>query len=165
MSARHLQLGDEVLSVELSLDGDLARVAVGDGEPQTLALPRAGATAFPLVWRGRTHRIAVARADRAMEVCVDGERFVVTPVAGAAAAAAGDGGDGGPVRAPMPGKVVELPVAVGDRVSRGATEAAIEAMKLRSALPSPCDGTVTAVPCEVGEQVTGGQVLVEIEPE
>jgi biotin carboxyl carrier protein len=108
--------------------------------------------------------VVVARGGQGVEVSVDGERLVVSRTSGSAAAGGEAGGSGGPIRAPMPGKVVELTVSVGDPVSRGDTLGALEAMKLRTALTAPCDGTVSALGCAVGDQVTGGQMLVDIEP-
>ena len=63
----------------------------------------------------------------------------------------------------MPGKVVEVAVQVGQTVARGDKTVVVEAMKMRSTLTAGLDGTVVAVACAEGDQVTGGQLLVEIE--
>lgn len=165
MSERYLQLGDEAVRVAVDRAGESgeATVILDEGETRAVRIPAAGGGSFVLEWGGARHRVAVARTGQGIEVAVDGERFVVSRAAGPAAAGGGGDGAGGPIRAPMPGKVVELTVAVGDRVARGDTLGALEAMKLRTALTAPCDGTVSAVGCAVGDQVTGGQMLVEIE--
>ena len=166
MSERYLRLGDETVRVTVARagDGPETRVTLDEGETRAVRVPAAGGGPFVLEWNGQRHRVAVARTGQGVEVAVDGERFVVSRAAGPAAAGADGGGVGGPIRAPMPGKVVELSVSVGDKVARGDTLGALEAMKLRTALTAPCDGTVSAVGCAVGDQVTGGQMLVEIEP-
>ena len=166
MSERYLQLGDETVLVAVDHGGDgEARVTLDEGETRAVTVPGAGRGSFVLGWGGARHRVAVARTARGIEVAVDGERFAVSRAAGPAARDSDGGGAGGPIRAPMPGKVVELSVGVGHRVARGDTLGALEAMKLRTALVAPCDGTVSAVGCAVGDQVTGGQMLVEIGPE
>jgi acetyl/propionyl-CoA carboxylase alpha subunit len=73
--------------------------------------------------------------------------------------------NGGVVAAPMPGVVVALPVAVGDRVSAGATLAIVEAMKMENRVLASRDGQVTAIHCRVGDNVRAGDVLVSVEAE
>ena len=65
--------------------------------------------------------------------------------------------------APMPATVIRLPVAVGDRVSKGDTVVLLEAMKMELPLRAARDGQVTAVNCREGELVQPGDALVEIE--
>ncbi len=64
--------------------------------------------------------------------------------------------------APMDGAVVDVPVKVGDEVSRGQTLAVIEAMKLELRVCADLDGVVQAVHVVRGEQVRAQQVLVEV---
>ncbi len=67
------------------------------------------------------------------------------------------------VKAPMPGKVVRLLVAVGDAVAAGQGVAIVEAMKMQNELKSPREGRVTAVPVAENDTVNAGAVLVVIE--
>ncbi|MDP7111704.1 MAG: biotin/lipoyl-containing protein [Myxococcota bacterium] len=167
MSEHFLRIGEQTVRATVDRaggdDGAITTVALDEGEARAVTVPAAGGDSLVLEWKGRRHRVVVVQSGRRVEVAVDGERFVVTRAAGPAASGGDSGGVGGPIRAPMPGKVVELAVSVGDPVSRGDTLGALEAMKLRTALTAPCDGTVSALGCAVGDQVTGGQVLVEIE--
>jgi len=162
---RDLEVGGEAHRVDIqpTPQGSAVEVCIDGGEPLQAEIPPPDAEVFAMRWGKGTIRVAVARAlaGNQVEVAVDGERFVVAPAS--PRAAAGDGGSAGPVRAPMPGKVVELPVAVGDRVARGDKVVVIEAMKLRTSLTAGADGTVVAVGCALDDQVTSGQVLVEIE--
>ncbi|MDP3745670.1 MAG: biotin carboxylase N-terminal domain-containing protein [Phenylobacterium sp.] len=89
-----------------------------------------------------------------------GEAFVLTrrPPVADAAHAAGDGG----VRAPMPGKVVAVSVAVGDKVLRGQPLLTLEAMKMEHALTAPYDGEVESLSVSVGDQVTEGSILARL---
>ncbi|HUF37418.1 MAG TPA: biotin/lipoyl-containing protein [Anaerolineales bacterium] len=68
----------------------------------------------------------------------------------------------GALRAPMPGQVRLVDVAVGDPVTKGQTLLLLEAMKMEIRIQSPFDGTVTALPVAPGEQVEREQVVVEI---
>jgi propionyl-CoA carboxylase alpha chain len=69
----------------------------------------------------------------------------------------------GSLTAPMPGTVLRLAVAVGDRVDAGQSLLALEAMKMEHAISAPAAGTVTALPVAVGSQVDAGTVLVVLE--
>ena len=67
------------------------------------------------------------------------------------------------VRAPLPGKIIDLKVKVGDKVSKGQPLLVLEAMKMEHTLTAPADGTVKSVRYAVGEQVAEGAELVEFE--
>jgi propionyl-CoA carboxylase alpha chain/3-methylcrotonyl-CoA carboxylase alpha subunit len=78
---------------------------------------------------------------------------------GVDAALAGDG----QVRAPMPGRIVLVPAAVGAKVVKGQPLVTLEAMKMEHAQTAPFDATVAEVLCAVGDQVTEGALLVRLE--
>ena len=65
--------------------------------------------------------------------------------------------------APMPGVVLEVRCAVGDRVEPRQTLVVLEAMKMEHPVKSHEHGTVTEVRVVKGEQVENGAVLVVIE--
>ncbi len=64
----------------------------------------------------------------------------------------------------MPGKVLELRVAVGDSVKAGQTLLVLEAMKMEHPMNAAEDGVVTEVRVVQGEQVESGALLLVIEP-
>ena len=77
---------------------------------------------------------------------------------------AGAGSDGPrAVKAPMPGRVVRVLVAVGDEVAAQQGLVVIEAMKMQNELKSPKAGRVARVGAQVGETVQSGDVLVVVE--
>ncbi|HEY3735802.1 MAG TPA: biotin carboxylase N-terminal domain-containing protein [Jatrophihabitans sp.] len=65
----------------------------------------------------------------------------------------------GSLLAPMPGTVVRLEVAVGDKVERGTTILAIEAMKMEHAISAPAAGIVAEIRVVPGQQVDSGALL------
>ena len=67
------------------------------------------------------------------------------------------------VRSPLPGKIIDLKVKVGDSVSKGQPLLVLEAMKMEHTLSAPADGKVKSVRYAVGEQVPEGAELVEFE--
>jgi propionyl-CoA carboxylase alpha chain len=64
---------------------------------------------------------------------------------------------------PMPGVVIAIHVAVGDKVVAGTTICTLEAMKMRNLLKCEVDGVVKAVHCVEGKNVEDAAVLVEFE--
>lgn len=70
----------------------------------------------------------------------------------------------GRVEAPMPGKVLELRVKVGDEVERGEVLLVLEAMKMEHQITSPLSGVVTSLQAEEGSSVELGDLLAEITP-
>ena len=62
--------------------------------------------------------------------------------------------------APMPGTVVSLHVAAGDRVTAGQLVLKLEAMKMTNAIKAPKDGVVAEVRAQPGQAVGYGDVLV-----
>jgi acetyl/propionyl-CoA carboxylase alpha subunit len=67
------------------------------------------------------------------------------------------------VAAPMPGTVIKVLVAAGERVAARQPLVVIEAMKMETPLVSPYDATVRAVHVAEGDRVAGGTLLVELE--
>lgn len=67
------------------------------------------------------------------------------------------------VKAPLPGVVNEICVAVGDSVKKGDTVVILEAMKMANNLTAEKDGTVTAILVGAGESVMEDTPLVVIE--
>ena len=79
-------------------------------------------------------------------------------------AAGGDEEAAGHLTAPMPGRIIEIHVAAGDAVLRGAPLLVLEAMKMEHTITAPVDGTVTGVRYAVGDLVEEGSDLLELEP-
>ncbi len=69
----------------------------------------------------------------------------------------------GSLVAPMPGSVVAVHVAAGDRVTAGQRLLVLEAMKMQHPVTAPADGVVTSVDVVVGTQVEAGTVLTVLE--
>jgi acyl-CoA carboxylase subunit alpha len=90
---------------------------------------------------------------------VDGDAGAVTFTEADRFPEPGDDGDAGSLRAPVPGTVVALRVAVGDQVSAGQELLVIEAMKMQQAVRADRAGRVAALPVEIGSTVEVGAVL------
>lgn len=77
-------------------------------------------------------------------------------------AGAGDAVAGG-LTAPMPGQLIAVEVAVGDKVAAGQRLAIMEAMKMEHSIVAPADGVVAEVRVAVGDQVATDELLIVID--
>jgi len=84
---------------------------------------------------------------------------VITPPAASRPAVAGGSGE---IRAPMPGKIIDVLVGVGDIVRAGDKVLRMEAMKMENEIFAPVGGTVTEIAVQEGKDVEEGQLLVVI---
>lgn len=97
------------------------------------------------------------------------KKVVVKPVANAGAeseessASAGNVNTANALRAPLPGVITEICVAVGDEVKEGDTVIVLEAMKMANNLQAEKSGKVTAICVKQGENVMEDTPLVVIE--
>ena len=64
------------------------------------------------------------------------------------------------LKAPMPGLVVRVQVAVGEPVAAGTAVVVLEAMKMENQLKAPAAGVVAEIRVEPGQAVEKGQLLV-----
>jgi len=73
-------------------------------------------------------------------------------------------GGAGPVTSPMPGVVVSVNVAPGERVRAGQVLIVVEAMKMEHVVSATSEGTVSAVLVRPGQSVGLDEPLAEMEP-
>jgi len=74
-------------------------------------------------------------------------------------------GEGVAVVPSMPGRVIEVRVAEGDRVSKGQTLLVLEAMKMRGEVPSPADGVVRDIRVVAGVNARAKEPMMWIRPD
>ncbi|MEM7226289.1 MAG: acetyl/propionyl/methylcrotonyl-CoA carboxylase subunit alpha [Pseudomonadota bacterium] len=111
---------------------------------------------------GRRRRVAFSRARGALTLFLGAEvrrLELIDPIE----ALAGAEGPGGALTAPMPGRVLQVPVAEGAEVSRGALLVLLEAMKMEHAIVAPADGRVAQLHVAAGDLVEEGVQLVDFQ--
>ena len=114
-----------------------------------------------------SYEIAYQRMPRrGFRLCLAEREFlldVLTPIEALELEASQRSGLGGQLLAPIPGRVVKVPVSVGDEVDAGQTLVVLEAMKMENELQAEGPVRVAAVHVEAGQTVEAGSVLVELE--
>ena len=71
---------------------------------------------------------------------------------------------GDDIRAPMPGKILDVKAKAGGAVKKGDPLVVMEAMKMEHTLTAPRDGKISDVSATPGTQTAEGVVLVKLEP-
>ena len=135
---------------------------------------------------GTKYEVAVGDIEEnIVTVTVNGEEYKVEmerepepekkkPVLGKAASAPSEGGEpaaadkasvnkANAVKAPLPGVITDIKVAVGEEVQAGDTLLVLEAMKMANNIEAEKAGKVTAICVKVGETVMEDDALVVIE--
>ncbi len=142
---------DEPTGPEASITLEIDAAATGEGLCRTAS--------------GRTAAFAWAWVGAELHLWLDGDLFVFQREESrrrggrSAADAAGD------ILAPMPGAVLEVLVAEGDRVERNQTVVLMESMKMELVITASRAGVVRRVSVEPGQQVDRGMRLMELGPE
>ena len=136
-----------------------AEAIVDDAPPVRVEAGDGARAAVGGVW----HAVRCATDGDAVSLTFAGEDYTLrlldpyAPKGGEAAAE-------GRLSAPIPGRVVQVLVAVGDRVARGQVVAILEAMKTELRIAAPADGIVVHVGCAPGDSVEEGTEIVTLAP-
>jgi 3-methylcrotonyl-CoA carboxylase alpha subunit len=110
------------------------------------------------------HKIEADIVQRGLDTIVfRGAESTVLTMIDVLAAADAQGGAGGKLIAPMPGKIVSVAVADGQKVVKGQKLAVLEAMKMEHTIVAPAEGLVVRVRFKPGEQTAEGEELVVFE--
>lgn len=71
-------------------------------------------------------------------------------------------GSGEPLKAPMPGQILDIRVSIGNSVKQGDTLFILEAMKMENEITANKDGVITQISVEKGAMVATNDVLAVI---
>lgn len=144
-------------SAELWVEGVTAK--------RELVVIRASAEGSWMLELAGSHRLLGRVTAKGVSVSLGGRTLELERISEGAAAAGTLEQDESVVRAPMPGRVVELGVAVGDKVSPDEPVAVVEAMKLQNSVYAARSGVVAEVAVKVGDQVAAEELLISLEEE
>ncbi|MGH8253953.1 MAG: biotin carboxylase N-terminal domain-containing protein [Steroidobacteraceae bacterium] len=118
-----------------------------------------GAT-LALTLDGRRQTVTAVLQGNDIHLFMGGNRDVFVHVDPLAFKAEATGGPAG-LRAPMPGRVIELIGTPGAKVAKGAPLLVLEAMKIEHTIVAPGAGTLRVFKVAAGEQVSEGMELVD----
>jgi biotin carboxyl carrier protein len=160
------QTGGETISVEIA--GAEGRFGVSiASERYAVDARETGEGIWSILLDGASHVADVTEQDGVYVVDVEGERYAIRVEEESRyiiRTRGAQGGDRGQVlKAPMPGKVTLIEVAVGQVVAPGDGLIVLEAMKMENEFKAQVAGTVKEIRVAAGQVVNLGDVLVVIE--
>lgn len=128
---------------------------------------------YKVTLNGKTYEVEVEKGEAILAAEYDAAAPAApvaapaaAPVAAAPAAAPApavvDVGAGEVVSSPLPGVVVGVKVAAGDKVTKGQHLVIIEAMKMENEIAAPRDGVVAKVLVSKGASVESGAPLLTL---
>jgi biotin carboxyl carrier protein len=160
------ELDQDTLALEVTGSAGRYQVAVG-GERHDVDARQVAEGIWSLLLGGVSHTVDVTDEDGVLVVAVDGERYrirVEEETRHIIRTRGGRAGAGGQVlRAPLPGRVAVVEVAVGQAVQPGDGLVVIEAMKMENEFRAAVAGVVKEVRVHAGQAVNAGDTLVVIE--
>jgi biotin carboxyl carrier protein len=140
-------------------------VRVGDAEPQPASLDSMDSGDYMIRLGEQRVRAHVRVKGEMVYIRTLGQTFnlrIVNPVEQAGLSVKGSGNK---ARSPMPGVVVDIHVAEGERIVKGQPMMTIESMKILTAITAPRHGKVGKIHFAPGQPFEKGAVLVTLYPE
>lgn len=154
---------------EIKREGNLITLAVDD-DIYEVDLVKVGNGEYSVLYKGKSYNIEVIETNDPKHYAVNTFYFSYNIEVIDAETRymrsredAGDHHGGNIIRSPMPGKIVKIPVNVGDTVEKGQTVIIVSAMKMESEFKSGKDGVVAEIAVKEGDTIDGNQVMVVIE--
>jgi 3-methylcrotonyl-CoA carboxylase alpha subunit len=107
---------------------------------------------------GRKHKAVATKVGDVWWVHVNGHTMQFELIESGASSADDEGG----LSAPMPGKILEVHVSIGQNVKSGDVLMVMEAMKMEHKIVAGSDGVVEAIHFAEGDQVPQGAELLSL---
>lgn len=161
------KLEDRDVTIEIEPAGpSLYRVRVDRTEQ--LVDARSVSGGLSMLIDGKNHEVSLARTKDDYDVLVANRRFRFSLLSEdrhrrAAARGAREVTGRREVKASMPGKVIQVLVAIGDKVEAKQGLLVIEAMKMENEIKSQGVGEIKEIHVQPGQAVESGEVLVVLE--
>jgi biotin carboxyl carrier protein len=162
-------LGDQTHRIEVhELEEDHLYRIIIDGVERVIDGRKLSAHMYSLLVDNRSFTADIAVQNDIYTVVCEGKSFRLKLLDERRAVRPGEGTSEGregdkAIRAFMPGKVVEVLVAVGDEVSKDQGVLIVEAMKMENEVRASASGKVKEIHVSPGQAVESGELLVLLE--
>lgn len=164
-----LNIGDRTAQVEIiSKNGKTAVVSV-DGKLYDIDIQMVEEGVYSILHKGISYNVELIEAGSSRNYAVNTlyKSFDIEIVDAEAKylknRTKADTGDSRTIASPMPGKVVKIPVNVGDQIKEGDTVIIVSAMKMESEYKVKKDRIVKDILVKEGDTIDGNQPLVIVE--
>ncbi len=143
-----------------------------DNSPFSLDIQKRDNSRFHVIREARSYNVEILKADhtkRSYRIRVNGTDYEVklqdrydALLEQLGMAGMQDEGEAN-VKAPMPGKVLDIMIEKGQAVGKDQPLLVLEAMKMENVLKAPADGVIKEVFAETSKSVEKDQILIELE--
>ena len=154
---------DQIFDYRVDTQGETVRVNLGGGDIELAITTKDAQEGWCRTSDGNLHSFCWTWTGNSLQLWVDGNVFIFEKVESRRQINRDPPGLGGDIVAPMPGRVAQILVQVGDTVQRGQTVIILESMKMELEIAAQRDGVVKRIPVEPGAQVDKGMRLLELE--
>lgn len=155
--------------IEFQTEGERVWLEVAGRRIEADFHPLPDGEVYSLLVNGRSYEVRVVQGGGNVEVTLNGATHPVEvrhPLEKLLQSVRPAGNAGGEtIAAPMPGLVVAIRVAIGERVAQGAAVAVVEAMKMQNELLAHQGGVVSEILVAERATVAAGQPIVRLTPE
>lgn len=124
-------------------------------------------TDYTVTVNGKSYDVIVQKKKEILNTFTEGTNLLTAtplksvPVTGTAKITLPTG-EGEKVTAPMPGRIIEIKVHVGDHVTKGQAVLIMEAMKMHNSILAAKEGIIGQLFVKVNDSVQSGQSLLSI---
>lgn len=120
-----------------------------------------------LIHNHQVKRYVVLRRNDSVEVWINGQahRLVLPSRTARRHGSSDQAAPVGDIVAAMPGTILKIEVAAGDRFAAHQPLVIMESMKMEMTLSSPSAGRIKEISCRAGQLVDIGAVLIRVEPD
>ena len=154
---------DKIFEYRVDTQGGPVRVNLGGDEIELAVTTKGAQEGWCRTSDGSLHSFCWTWTGNSLQLWVDGNVFIFEKVESRRQVNRESPGIGGDIVAPMPGRVAQILVQVGEPVQRGQTVIILESMKMELEIAALRDGVVKRIPVEPGAQVDKGMRLLELE--
>jgi biotin carboxyl carrier protein len=155
---------------ELKRDGNMVTIQVDDEIYEVDAL-KVGEGIYSMIYKGKSYNIEMIENGSPKHYTVNSfhNSYQVEVIDAQTRyrmnRSKGDASDSGnTIVSPMPGKVVRIPVKVGESVVAGQTLIIVSAMKMESEFKAKAAGIIKSIHAAEGETIDANKVLVVVDP-
>ncbi|MGL5228882.1 MAG: biotin/lipoyl-containing protein [Bacteroidales bacterium] len=164
-----VQIGNRVAEVELiSKEGNFVCLSI-DGEQYEIDITMLEDGVYSILNNGKSYNAELTRSDDNKEYKVNAAfssydvKIIDEKAKYLRMRKDTDDRQDNKIISPMPGKIVSIPVKVGDTLSKGDTAIVIEAMKMQNSFKVASDCTIKEILVAEGDAVNANQVLIHLE--
>jgi biotin carboxyl carrier protein len=156
-------IDDKTYEIEINEEGEI----IVDGKQIVIDFQSvANQPVFSLLMNHQSYEASISPSDLGVEVLLQGRLFHVDVederqrrLRESSAGATLQVGEY-PLKAPMPGLVIDVPVKDGQSVKKGQDLVILESMKMQNELKAPREGVINRVRVKTGDRVDQNQVLL-----